>query len=139
VKDELGRTKASLVQSRQRLRADASRTEKAAGPLFLDPDEQFHYELTQSWAVLTEPQRVRALRAVVDLVAERQGPLRKREPHHLRSNEGAHAAAIMRGHDVCMRLYVEQKTPGALRLHYWKLAGGGLELHEVVPHDVVKP
>ncbi|MBP2411815.1 hypothetical protein JOF48_000614 [Arthrobacter stackebrandtii] len=166
VKEELARTKASLVQSRQRLRADASRSEKAAGPLFLEPDKQFHYELTQAWAetvpphdkashtlgtyrlgqhflaswsVLTEPQRVRALRAVVDLVADRQGPLRKREPHHLRSNEGAHAAAVMRGHDVCMRLYVEQKTPGALRLHYWKLAGGGLELHEVVPHDVVKP
>ncbi len=166
VKDELVRTKTSLVESRRRLRADPSRTEKASGPLFLDPDEQFHYELTQAWAesvpphdkashrlgkyrlgphflaswtVLTEPQRVRALRAVVDLVADRQGPLRKREPHHLRSNEGAHAAAVTRGHDVCMRLYVEQKTPGALRLHYWKLAGGGLELHELVPHDVVKP
>lgn len=57
----------------------------------------------------------------------------------LRLNEGAHAGPTLRGGDVCMRLYVEQGTAGALRLHYWKLSSGGLELHEVVPHDVVKP
>ncbi|AIY03410.1 hypothetical protein ART_3811 [Arthrobacter sp. PAMC 25486] len=166
LKEELARTKTSLVELRQKGRLAASRTEKVVGAVYLDPAEQFNFELHQAWAqivsphdkaahplgkyllgphflpsweALTEPQRARTLRAVVDLVAHRKGPLHNREPHHLRANEGAHAGAIMRGADVCMRLYVEQKTPGALRLHYWKLPTGVLELHEVVPHDVVKP
>jgi hypothetical protein len=89
--------------------------------------------------VLPAPQRAKALRAVVDLVANREGPLRNRKPHFLRENEGAHAPARMRGEDACWRLYVEQGTAAALRLHYWKLKSGGFELHEVVPHDDVKP
>ena len=166
LKADLARTKTSLVELRQKGRLAASKTDKAPQALFMDPVEQFNFELHQAWAqivspyekpthplgeytlgpyflasweVLTEPQRARTLRAVVDLVAHRKGPLHNREPHHLRQNEGAHAGAVTRGADVCMRLYVEQKTPGALRLHYWKLPSGVLELHEVVPHDVVKP
>lgn len=166
LKDDLARTKASLVQLRQQRRSASSRSEAAAQALFLDPAEQFAFELYQTWArvvapvekpghplgsftssplflasleELTDQQRTKTLRAVVDLVADRQGLLRKREPHPLRMNEGAHAAPTLRGEDVCMRLYVEQGTAGALRLHYWKLAGGGVELHEVVTHDVVKP
>ena len=166
LKADLARTKTSLVELRQKGRLAASRTEKVAQALFMDPVEQFYFELHQAWAqivspsekanhplgeytlgphflpsweVLTEPQRARTLRAVVDLVAHRKGPLHNREPHHLRQNEGAHAGAVTRGADVCMRLSIEQKTPGALRLHYWKLPTGMLELHEVVTHDVVKP
>jgi len=132
----------------------------------LAPEEQFHFELTAEWArrvpasdkaaeplgdyvigpqflaslaLLTSTQRTKALRAVVDLVAARQGPLHNRKPHLLRENEGAHAPARTRGEDICMRLAVEQGTAGALRLHYWKLKAGGFELHEVVTHDAVKP
>lgn len=166
LKHDLAKTKASLVQLRQQRRSASSRTDTVAESLFLDPGEQFNFELLQAWARvvpagekpahplgnysssqqflaslagLTEQQRSKTLRAVVDLVAERRGPLRKREPHPLRLNEGAHAGPTLRGEDVCMRLYVEQGTAGALRLHYWKLQSGGIELHEVVPHDVVKP
>lgn len=166
LKEDLAKTKASLVSLRQKMRSASSRTEEVQEVLFTDRGEQFTFELLQlwarvvpaaekataplgsftaseqfldSWARLTGAQRNKTLRAVVDLVAERQGPLRKREPHLLRQNEGAHAAPTLRGEDVCMRLYVEQGTAGALRLHYWKLRSGGVELHEVVRHDVVKP
>lgn len=166
LRDDLSKTKASLVQLRQQRRSVSSRSENAAGALFLDAGEQFRFDLRQawahavpavekaahplgdfrssqlfldSWAALTEQQRAKTLRAVVDLVAGRQGPLRRREPHSLRLHEGAQAGPTLRGEDVCMRLYVEQKTPGALRLHYWKSPSGGLELHQVVTHDVVKP
>ncbi len=166
LKGELAKAKASLVQLRQKRRSASSRTESAPETLFLDPAEQFNFDLQNawaqvvsaadkaahplgkyscspqflaSWAQLTEQQRGKTLRAAVDLVADRKGPLRKREPHLLRVNEGAHAGVTLRGDDVCWRLYVEQGTAAALRLHYWKLAAGGLELHEVVPHDVVKP
>lgn len=166
LKEDLAKTKSVLVQLRQQRRSSGSSSEKAGQALFLDAAEQFRFDLAQAWAIavpavekgahplagfgigqvfldswagLAEQQRSKALRAVVDLVADRQGPLRKREPHVLRLNGGARAAPTLRGEDVCMRLYVEQKTPGALRLHYWKLPAGGLELHELVTHDVVKP
>lgn len=166
IREELARTKTALVQLRQQRRSATSRTEMAAETLFTDPANQFTFDLLQAWArsvppaekdahplgtyscnpqflaswlAITEQQRSKTLRAVVDLVAERTGALRKREPHVLRLNEGAHAKPTMRGEDVCMRLYVEQRTAGALRLHYWKLRSGGVELHEVVSHNVVKP
>lgn len=166
LKAELARTNAKLVDARQRRRSAASRTESAPAALFTDPMEQFDLELRNEWArmvpavdkvaeplgvytvgphflaslaQLPAPQRAKAMRAVVDLVADRSGPLRNRKPHVLRENEGAHAPARMRGDDACWRLYVEQGTAAALRLHYWKLKSGGFELHEVVPHDAVKP
>ena len=166
LKTELAKAKATLVQLRQQRRSAASRTENSLDALFMDPAEQFTFELQQvwarvvpaaekslyplgkfsvsqlfldSWGMLTEQQRTKTLRAVVDLVADWQGPLRKREPHMLRLNEGAKAQPTLRGDDVCWRLYVEKGTAGALRLHYWKLQAGGVELHAVVPHDVVKP
>ncbi|PYI39282.1 hypothetical protein CVS30_04755 [Arthrobacter psychrolactophilus] len=166
LKGDLAKAKASLVQLRQQKRSASSRTGSSPETLFLDPAEQFEFGLLTAWAQavpaadkaahpigkyscsprflaswiqLTEQQRGKTLRAVVDLVADRKGPLRKREPHLLRLNEGAHAGVTLRGDDVCWRLYVEQGTAAALRLHYWKLAAGGVELHEVVPHDVVKP
>lgn len=163
---ELAKTKAKLVDSKQQRRSVASRSEPSVAGLFSSPEEQFGFELTMEWArrvpavdkvdeplgdyiigpefldslaLLTSAQRAKALRAVVDLIAARQGPLHNRNPHFLRENEGAHAPARTRGEDICMRLAVEQGRAGALRLHYWKLKSGGLELHEVVSHDAVKP
>ncbi|MEV8143554.1 hypothetical protein [Specibacter sp. NPDC078709] len=163
---ELAKTKASLVQIRQQRRSATSRSENAPETLFLDPAEQFSFELRNAWAQvvpatekslhplgkftvgpvfldsladLTTQQRTKSLRAAVELVAHWKGPLHKREPHILRLNDGAQAPPTMRGEDVCWRLYVEQGTAGALRLHYWKLKEGGIELHAVVTHDVLKP
>lgn len=164
LKEELARTKSSLVQARRQRRSEGSSSESPA--LFADAGEQFRFELVHawaqavpaaekaahplgnfsmgqpfldSWASLPRQQQGKVLRAVVDLVADRTGSLRKREPHVLRLNDGAKAGPTMRREDVCMRLYIEQNTPGALRLHYWKLPAGGVELHQVVTHDVVKP
>ena len=165
LREELARTKSALVQQKQQRRSSSSRSEGAPQQLFMVAEDQFRFELMlawalnvpaqdkaenpledfycsqhflDSWACLTEQQRRKTLRAVVDLVADRKGPMRKRDPHPLRQNEGAHAGPTMRGEDVCMRLYVEQGTAGALRLHYWKLPSGKVELHEVVTHNVVK-
>ena len=40
---------------------------------------------------------------------------------------------------VPWRSYVEQKTPSARRLHFYKLPGGGIELSRVVVHDDYTP
>ncbi|NVM98234.1 hypothetical protein [Arthrobacter sp. SDTb3-6] len=166
LKAELAKTKTQLVGAKKLRRSASSKSEPEPPDLFGEPVEQFRFDLYTEWArtvpavdkdreplgaysvgpyfleslaALPAPQRTKALRAVVDLVANREGPLRNRKPHVLRENEGAHAPARMRGEDVCWRLYVEQGTAAALRLHYWKLKSGGFELHEVVPHDAVKP
>ncbi|POH60170.1 hypothetical protein [Arthrobacter glacialis] len=166
LREDLARTKSALVQLKQQRRSTTSRTDAPMEKLFLDSAEQFKFDVQLAWARLvpavdkaahplsdygcsahflaswssiTEQQRSKTLRAVVDLAAGMTGSLRKREAHPLRLNEGAHAGLTMRGEDVCMRLYVEKGTAGALRLHYWKLGAGGVELHEVVSHDVVKP
>jgi len=166
VKTDRATIKASLVALKQQRRSTTSRTEGTPEAMFVDAAEQFDFELRTTWAravpavdkaahplgpytvgprflaslsAVPAPQRTRTLRAVVDLLADMQGALRNREPHKLRQNEGAHAAPTVRGGDVCWRLYIEQGTAGALRLHYWRLQGGGVELHEVVSHDVVKP
>ena len=166
LREELARTKSTLVQQKQQRRSTSSRSDSPPQQLFLVPEDQFRFELLltwglnvpaqdkaahplgdydcsdqflDSWAGLTEQQRRKTLRAVLDLVADRKGPMSKRDAHPLRRNEGAHASPTMRGDDVCMRLYVEQGTAGALRLHYWKLPSGKVELHRVVAHDVVKP
>jgi hypothetical protein len=166
LKADAVKAKAKLVDAKQQRRSASSRTEQVDTSLFSDPQEQFAFEVRTVWAYsvpavdkaaeplgpylvgpnflaslaqLTPPQRNKTLRAVVDLAAGRQGPLRNREPHMLRENEGAHASVQMRGDDVCWRLYVEQGTAGALRLHYWKLPDGRIELSRVVTHDDVKP
>ncbi|MGO4382804.1 hypothetical protein [Specibacter sp. RAF43] len=163
-KAELAAIKAKLVETRRQLRSTSSRSETE--PLFIDPADQFRFDVQLTWAqsvpaidkaaeplgdyaigpdflaslaVFPAHRRAKTLRAVVDLVAGRDGPLRNREPHPLRLNEGAHALVQMRGEDVCWRLYVEQKSSAALRLHYWKLPDGGIELSRVVTHDDVKP
>ncbi|MGA7203078.1 MAG: hypothetical protein WBX27_00445 [Specibacter sp.] len=166
LKAEAVRAKAKLVDAKQQRRSASSRTDPVAASLFIDPQEQLAFEVYTVWAhsvpavdkaaeplgpylvgpnflaslaQLTPQQRTKTLRAVVDLAAGRQGPLRNREPHMLRENEGAHAPVQKRGDDVCWRLYVEQGTAGALRLHYWKLPDGRIELSRVVTHDDVKP
>jgi hypothetical protein len=166
LKAELARVKANLVDAKRRLRTTSSRTESETIVAFAAPAEQFRHEVYVTWADTVSPgdkaaqflrdytigpeflatlaalparRRTKVLRAVVDLVANREGPLRNREPHPLRQNDGALAPPQMRGDDVCWRLYVEQKASAALRLHYWKLKDGGVELSRVVGHGDVKP
>jgi hypothetical protein len=35
-------------------------------------------------------------------------------------------------------MYVEENTPQAMRLHFWKLDGGGYELDGIELHDTFK-
>lgn len=82
----------------------------------------------------------KALRCAMEAVCGVIDTKPAREVHALRSGDGASAAPVVRGDGArCKRAYVEQKTPQALRLHYWVLPGGGVELSRVVAHDDVEP
>lgn len=72
---------------------------------------------------------------LLDLVASSPG----REVHRLRTGMGGDAPYVQRTPgEFCFRCAVQQKTPGAPRLHYWK-AGNAIEFSRVVPHDDMDP
>lgn len=83
----------------------------------------------------------KVLRAVVDVLTGRVRDLPARRIHPLRSGDGATAADLVRAHDGarCFRVYVEQNTPQARRLHYWAIPDGTIELSRVVLHDDMEP
>lgn len=82
----------------------------------------------------------KALRCAMEAVCGVIESKSAREVHALRSGDGATAPPVVRADGArCKRAYVEHKTPQALRLHYWVLPGGGVELSRVVSHDDVEP
>ena len=82
----------------------------------------------------------KALRCAMEAVCGLIEVMPAREVHALRSGDGATTAPVVRSDGArCKRAYVEQKTPQALRLHYWVLPGGGIELSRVVAHDDIEP
>ncbi|NKX52852.1 hypothetical protein HER39_20200 [Arthrobacter deserti] len=102
----------------------------AIGPKFL-PSFRSH----------PEDQRAKALKALVDLLTGRKELMDKRNPHVLRQGRGAEGPPQARARDgaAYWRMSVERNTAAARRVHYLKLPDGGLELHELVPHEVTQP
>ena len=89
---------------------------------------------------LDENQLAKAVRACVDAVTGRDKEIPARELHRLRSGEGGDDAYVVRADgSKCWRSAIEQNTPGARRLHYWELPGGGIELSRIVLHDDIRP
>ncbi|NRQ50421.1 hypothetical protein [Aeromicrobium stalagmiti] len=134
---------------------------------FLDAKEQLRHEvylawveripagekaarpLPMSWAMgpdfiasLAErPKEVRPkvvsvmVEVLLDIVRESSG----RDLHRLRSDAGGDAPHVERAPgEFCWRCAVQQHTPGAPRLHYWK-AGTAIEFSRVVHHDDMTP
>lgn len=115
-------------------------SEKATFPLgAYGIGEDFYGSLVQT----PEDKRDKALRAVVDLLANRAEALRKRDAHPLRTGSASSTAPVVRsgsgGVETCYRLYVEEKSSAARRLHYWKGTDGSVELSRIVPHDDMEP
>jgi hypothetical protein len=80
----------------------------------------------------------KALKALVDLLVGRAARMQARQLHQLRTGDGGDDAPVIRSADdaKCWRMSIEVNAPAARRLHYWDIPGGGIELHELVPHDV---
>lgn len=85
--------------------------------------------------------RSKALRAVVDLLTGRAERMPGRDVHPLRAGSGPEEPQWFREGDgaACWRMSVEGNTPASRRIHYLKLPGRGIELHELVPHEVTEP
>jgi hypothetical protein len=139
----------------------------SADVLFLDPVEQYKFEVDIAYAhqipageKQTRPRRelrlgldflatlgslegidrAKVVDVTVQIITDLVKELDGRELHPLRSGDGATGRAVVRPADDarCMRVALQRKTPSARRLHYWKV-GDAIELSRVVKHDDMTP
>ena len=87
--------------------------------------------------VLPDRQRRKAIRAIADLVVGSPASLCARRDHPHRAGAASTAPPIIRAADgaIARRCSIERNIPAALRLLYWVLPGGALELAAVKNHD----
>lgn len=81
--------------------------------------------------------RAKALKALIQLLTGRAERMKARDIHPKRIGSGGDNPQLVRDEDgaTCWRMSVESGVAAARRVHYWKLADGTLELHELVAHD----
>jgi hypothetical protein len=85
---------------------------------------------------LTEDELRKAVRVIVDIATGRESDARQNRVHPLRETESPSAPQRTRSEgSKAWRANIEDNTPQARRLHYWKDATGRLELSKVAKHD----
>jgi len=63
-----------------------------------------------------------------------------RDLHRLRPGTGGDDPPVTRQDGAtCRRVALQRNTPAAWRLHFWRCAGGHVELCRVVTHDDTDP
>lgn len=133
--------------------------------LFLDPEEQFRYEVTCEWAQrvpaaekagrplasyvlgpgfldsleqLEGISRAKVVTVVVEVLTGQVQHLAGRYPHQIRT--GRAGSGYLRRADgaTCWRVALQRESAAARRLHYWRTQGG-YEFSRVVLHDDYRP
>lgn len=134
---------------------------------FSDPVEQLRWDIHRTWVETTRPEdkdewpltdtylvgmefarsvdelegvsRERVLLVLVRLLSGRG----VRDDHPLRSSQAGGAPAVTRVVDgaewTCRRAPLQQSSPSARRLSYWRHPSGQIELSRVVLHDDLAP
>ncbi|CAM2916072.1 hypothetical protein ACSL103130_06965 [Actinomyces slackii] len=134
--------------------------------LFLDPVDQIRYEIYVAWARQTPPvdkerwplperyivgeafpqaleelegiDRSRVMRAAVDVLTGRAREISSRNLHALRASAaGGSPVRTRRDGAVAFRVSLQEGTPSARRLHFWRLPDGRIELINVAVHDEI--
>jgi hypothetical protein len=152
----------------KQLKSAQSRADQPAGtdaPLFLDPEEQFRYEVSGEWAhrvpaaeksakplaayVLAPGflasveqvagiSRAKVVAVVVEVLTGQVRHISGRDMHQLRTG-GAGSPYVSRADGAtCWRVALQRETASARRLHYWR-AQDHYELSRVVLHDDYLP
>ena len=178
LRDQVERRDHQLERSRSQLRAEKSKSaayrrelgrdvEVAPERYFLDPADQFRFEVTQAWAhnipagekdrwpleeytlgprflesleTVEGISRDKVLWTVVHVLTGRAPQMNGLQVHPLRSGLGGDDPQRVRDDGAaCWRVSLQVNTPSARRMHYWRLPGGGYELSRVVLHDDMEP
>jgi hypothetical protein len=96
-------------------------------------------EFATSLEILDDGCLEKALKTCVDVLTGRATEVNGRQVHALRTSEVGNAPQRVREDGArCFRCAIENGTPSARRLHYWK-RDGVVELSRVVLHDDMKP
>lgn len=150
------------------LRVARDRAQQVSGTgAFADPEEQFRHEVHLAWvaripatAKADQPltdytigadflsslththgvDRGKVVDVVVEVVLGLDSMLAGRDRHQLRQSAGGGAAPVVRADGAtCWRVALQRGSAAARRLHYWRTAGGGIELSRVTVHDDMTP
>lgn len=153
----------------KQVRAAKARTDQESNEdvLFLDPVEQFRYEVDVAYAhripagdkaarprrelrlgfdflatlgSVEGVERTKVVAVTVEVITDLVNELEGRDLHPLRTGRGPADREVVRDQDGarCMRVALQTNTASARRLHYWKV-GDAIELSRVVKHDDMTP
>jgi hypothetical protein len=166
---ELARAHDELRRSRTKLRraSRSHATSGRSMPAFADPERGFRYAVETAWAErtpvgeqLASPladyrvgprfldsldqldgvSRDKVANVVFEIVTHRAELSSGRDLHRLRESDTGGSPYVQRSDGAtCWRAALQRGTPGARRLHFWRLADGGVELSRVVHHDDTDP
>jgi hypothetical protein len=85
---------------------------------------------------LTEDELRKAVRVIVDVVTGRESDSRQSRVHPLRETDSPSSPQRTRTDgSKAWRANIEDNTPQARRLHYWKSSNGQMELSKISRHD----
>jgi hypothetical protein len=85
---------------------------------------------------LTEDELRKAVRVIVDITTGRESDAHQNRVHQLRESDSPSAPQRTRPDgSKAWRANIEDNTPQARRLHYWKDSAGRIELSKVTKHD----
>ena len=85
---------------------------------------------------LTEDELRKAVRVIVDITTGRESDSHQNRVHQLRESDSSSAPQRTRPDgSKAWRANIEDNTPQARRLHYWKDTAGRIELSKVGKHD----
>ncbi|WP_307871158.1 hypothetical protein [Micromonospora sp. C72] len=154
-----------LIKQLKSAQSRAGQSADAEGPLFLDPEDQFRYEVTCEWAqrvpaaekaakplatYVVAPgfldsieqvegvSRAKVVAVVVEVLTGQVQHIAGRDVHQLRS--GSAGSPYVRRADgaTCWRVALQRESAAARRLHYWRTQDG-YEFSRVVLHDDYRP
>ncbi|WP_233513851.1 hypothetical protein [Micromonospora craterilacus] len=161
---------ADLARQRlgKQLKSAQDRVGQAAGvpgPLFLDSEEQFRYEVTCEWAqripaaekadkplakyVLAPGfldsvdqiegiSRAKVVAVVVEVLTGQSQQLAGRDVHPLRTGDAGSPYVRRPDGAICWRVALQRESAAARRLHYWR-THDGYEFSRVALHDDYRP
>lgn len=155
------------AKAEKTVRAASDRRAVATPGIFADDGDQFLHEVYVSWAerttaadkmaypwrrpylgadflrsveMLQGVDRSKVVEVVADVACGRADAMSSRGVHQLRTGPGGDDPPVTReGGHTCWRVYLQQNTPSARRLHYWRMPDGGVELSSVRVHDDYTP
>jgi hypothetical protein len=134
-------------------------------PMFLDPAEQFRYEITCEWvqripaaekaakplaSYLLAPgflesveqvegiNRAKIVAVVVEVLTDQVQHLAGRDLHQLRTGDAGSPYVRRFDGATCWRVSLQRESAAARRLHYWRTQDG-YEFSRVVLHDDYRP